>query len=231
MSHTDQVTQVATRLEQAILGGEFAAGERLPPERELAKQLGVSRSVLREALGRLTSLGLVRSRHGSGTRVQAPSPRQLAVGYQRLLAGPEFRLEHLAQVRLPLEVAIAALAATHRTDAHLARLEKTQKDLGNPRGSLEKHVAADVDFHQVLAEATGNPLFSVVLAPIQKLLIESRRRTLGRFGSELAHRHHARVLAAVAARDAAAAAAAMRQHLEANVEHLRAVDEAGGKVV
>jgi GntR family transcriptional regulator, transcriptional repressor for pyruvate dehydrogenase complex len=229
MSRTDQVTQIATRLEQAILGGEFAPGERLPSERVLSARLGVSRSVVREALGRLTSLGLVRSQHGSGTRVEAPSPRQLAVGYQRLLAGPDFRLEHLAEVRLPLEVAIAALAAAHRTDAHLARLEKTQKVLGNPRGSLEKHVAADVDFHQALAEATGNPLFSVVLAPIQKLLIESRRRTLGRFGSELAHRHHAKILTAVAARDEAAAAAAMREHLEANVVHLRQVED--GKVV
>src|SRR5262249_38965021 len=133
---------------------------------------------------------------------------------------------HLAEVRLPLETAIAGLAARHRTDEHLARLEATQADLANARASLEAQVAADLGFHAVLAEASGNPLFGLVLAPIQSLLIESRRRTLGRHGARLAHEHHALILDAVRRRDEGGAVEAMRRHLETNVRHLRAEPEA-----
>jgi GntR family transcriptional repressor for pyruvate dehydrogenase complex len=223
-SRTDNVSQVADHLERAILTGQMATGDVLPSERGLSAQLGVSRSVVREALHRLASLGLVRSVHGSGTRVEAPTSRAVTVGYQRLLQRPDFRLADLAAVRLPLETIIAALAAQKRTPADLERLAEAQKVLGNPRRSLDVHVQADLDFHAALADATGNPLFQVVLGPIQQLLMESRRRTLGRFGSEIAHRHHAQILAAVAAGDATAAERAMREHIEANFQHLHESD-------
>jgi DNA-binding FadR family transcriptional regulator len=223
MSRTDHVTQLADWLEQAILSGEFRPGDLLPSEREISTRRGVSRSVVREALGRLASLGLVRSVHGSGTRVEAPSSRQVTVGYQRLLSRPDFRLEDLAAVRLPLETAIAAQAAERRSDDDLARMERAQQVLANPRRSLEAHAEADLEFHAALADATGNPLFRVVLAPIQQLLIASRRQTLGRYGSEIAHRHHEAILAAVRDRNPGAAARAMREHIEANFQHLRDV--------
>ena len=227
MSRIDRVSQVAEHFERAILSGELAAGALLPSERDLSAQMGVSRSVVREALGRLASLGLVRSVHGSGTRVEAAGTRQVTVGFQRLLSRPDYRPEDLAAVRLPLETAIAAAAAACRTDEHLRRLDKTQKVLGNPRRALAAHVKADLEFHALLAEATGNPLFQVVLAPIVELTIQSRWRTLGRFGSELACRHHARILEAVRAGDAAAAQRAMREHLEANFQHLGELARSG----
>jgi GntR family transcriptional repressor for pyruvate dehydrogenase complex len=222
MPTADRVREVVAHLEQRILSGQLAPGDKVPAERDLSAALGVSRSVVREAIGRLASMGLVRSVHGSGTRVEAPNGRPITAGYQRLLRQGEFDLAHLAEVRLPLESAIAALAARHRGDDHLARLAAAQKALANARAGLDAHVRADLEFHAVLAEASGNPLFGIVLAPIQELLIESRRRTLGRHGSALAHGHHAAILAAVEARDAEAAARAMRAHLEANFQHLNA---------
>jgi DNA-binding FadR family transcriptional regulator len=161
--------------------------------------------------------------HGSGTRVETPDGRQATAGYQRFLQLADLRPQDLGEVRLPLETAIAALAAQRRTEEHLARLEKTQAALGNPRGSLEAHAKADLEFHTTLAEASGNPLFQLILRPIQQLLIESRRRTLGRYGAELAHEHHATILAAVRKGDPAAAANAMRSHIEANLQHLSQV--------
>jgi len=225
MSQLDRVSQVADWLEQSILSGELATGAELPSEREISSQLGVSRTVVREALGRLSSLGLVRSIHGSGTRVEAPSSRQVALGYQRLLRRPDVKLEHLAAIRLPLETAIASLAAAQRTDDHLVRLEKAQKVLANPRRTLESHVKADVAFHTILADATGNPLFQVVLEPIAELLSESRRQTLEHYGAELAHRHHENILEAVRQRDREAAAQAMREHIDANYRHLAELAE------
>ncbi len=228
MSRIDRVSQIADHFERAILSGELPPGELLPSERDLSAQMGVSRSVVREALGRLASLGLVRSVHGSGTRVEAAATRPLTVAYQRLLSRPDFHLDDLSAVRLPLETAIAAAAAARRTDEHLARLDRTQKILGNPRRGLEAHVKADLEFHALLAEATGNPLFQVVLVPIQELLIHSRWRTLGRYGADLACRHHAAILAAVRAGDSEAAARAMREHIEANMQHLGEIERGSG---
>src|SRR5262249_52162042 len=223
MPRVDHVRKLVEHFERAILAGEYAPGDLLPPEREISARMDVSRSVVREALGRLASLGLVRSVHGSGTRVEEPSSRPVTVGYQRLLRRSDLRIQDLAAVRLPLETTIAALAAARRTEADLDALRATQKVLGNPRRSLEAHVRADLDFHAVLARATGNPLFQVVLAPIQELLIESRRQTLGRYGAEIAFRHHARILTAVEAGDAGAAEQEMREHIQANFQHLNDV--------
>lgn len=225
MADNDHVSALAGHYERAILSGELAPGDLLPSERDISARMGVSRSVVREALGRLASLGLVRSQHGSGTRVEAPTSKQVTVGYQRLLTRPDFKLEDLSAVRLPLETTIARLAALQRSDEDLARLEKTQKVLGNARRSLEAHIKADLDFHLALANATGNALFGIVLAPIQQLLVESRRRTLGRYGAEIAHRHHAKILDAVRAQDARAAEREMRRHIEANFRHLHATEE------
>jgi DNA-binding FadR family transcriptional regulator len=220
VSAGDRVSDLVAHFEGLILSGGLAPGDQLPSERAISVEMGVSRSVVREAIGRLASLGLVRSVHGSGTRVEAPSARPITQGYQRLLRRGEVELSQLAQVRLPLETAIAALAARHRRDEHLAGLQRAQQALAQPQAGLEEQVRADLEFHAVLAEATGNPFFGLVLAPIQELLIESRRRTLGRHGALLALGHHAAVLDAVRARDEQAAAEAMRRHLETNVRHL-----------
>lgn len=230
MSRVDRVSEIAKQLERSILSGELVPGDLLPSEREISARQGVSRSVVREALGRLASLGLVRSVHGSGTRVELPSGRQVTDGYRRLLGRPDCRLEDLAAVRLPLETTIASLAATMRTEAHLERLQETQEILGDPTRPLDEHVKADLEFHAILAEATGNSLFKLVLTPMQELLIESRRHTLGCYGADLAHGHHALILDAVRAGDDQGASAAMRHHLEANFQHLHeaeAVGEAG----
>lgn len=221
MSRIDRVSQIAGRLEQQILSGELASGTQIPSEREISAQLKVSRSVVREALGRLASLGLIQSVHGSGTRVGAPSTKQVTMGYRRLLSRDDVRLEDVWAVRMPLETAIAALAAKNRLDEHLVRMEKVQKILGSARRSLEAHAKADLEFHAILAEASGNPVFAVVLAPIQELLIATRRRTLGRYGSQIAFEHHNKILKAVAEHDADRAAQEMRQHLTANLLHLK----------
>lgn len=220
MAGVDRVNELVRHFEAQILSGQLAPGDLLPSERAISVAMNVSRSVVREALGRLADRALVRSVHGSGTRVEAPSSRPITEGLQRLLRQGEVQLAQLAEVRLPLETAIAALAARHRSDEQLERMARTQQVLAEPSASLEAQAAADVAFHALLAEASGNPLFGVVLEPIQQLLIESRRRTLGRHGAALAHAHHGAILAAVVRRDEAGAAEAMRRHLQVNVRHL-----------
>ena len=216
----NRVEELVAHFERRILSGELAPGDLLPAERVISAEMAVSRSVVREAIGRLASLGLVRSVHGSGTRVEAATGRPITQGFQRLLRRADVDLAHLAEVRLPLETAIAGFAARHRSDEQLAKMERTQKVLARAGASLEAHVGADLEFHALLAEASGNPLFGLVLAPIQELLIESRKRTLGKHGAPLALEHHAAILDAVRRRDEPAAVEAMRRHLQVNERHL-----------
>lgn len=223
-SVADRVSEITAHLEQLILSGTLKPDDRLPPERDLAEQWDVSRSVVREAIGRLAGVGLVRSRQGSGTRIGAPDGSHQLLNYQWLLKQGILRLDHLSTARLPLETTIAELAAEHRTDEHLARLEAEQRILANGQASLKAHVEADMRFHAILAEATGNPIFAIILAPIQELLIESRRRTLGKYGAKLAHDHHAKILTAVTKQNPAAARKAMHDHIAANSQHLADLD-------
>lgn len=220
MTVPDRVAAVVAELERMILKEGLEPGDRLPTERDLSTQLDVSRSVVREAIKRLQSLGRVTSLQGSGTRVASPSGEQVSAGYRWLFQHTDLRLEHLAAVRIPLETTIASLAAEHRTDEQIVRLEEAQARLGDESRSLKSQVEADVDFHAILAEATGNPIFQMILGPIQELLVESRRQTISRYGARLAFEHHERILAAIKVRRPQAAYKAMADHLQTNAAHL-----------
>ena len=220
MSGSNRVLTVLNELQDRITSGRYVPGELLPPERELSASLGVSRGVLREALGILSGMGLIKSRQGSGNQVEFPSTQHVSASYGRLLRRLDHHPEHLCAVRLALETSIASLAATHRTDEHLNALERTQELLSRTRPSNEVCVRADVDFHSTLAEASGNPIFEIVLAPIQGLLLECRRRAIPRFGPSVIVEHHGRILAAVRDGDPDQAIKSMREHIKLSTEHL-----------
>jgi DNA-binding FadR family transcriptional regulator len=228
MPRIDRVAQITSQLERSIRSGEFAPGDRLPSEREFSARLGVSRGVIREALGCLAGQGLVESYRGSGTRVRAPDSRPVTAGLSRLIGQMDHRLEDLCAVRLVIEPAIAAMAALHRTDEHLERMERTQAIFRNPRRSLKTYVQADMEFHASLADAAGNPIFVIILEPIQELLRESRRQTIGHDGLVFISEPHGKILDAVRARDSETASRAMRQHIEiatAQIARLRRTAE------
>jgi GntR family transcriptional repressor for pyruvate dehydrogenase complex len=217
---SNRVLTVLNELQDRITSGRYVPGEFLPPERKLSAALGVSRGVLREALGILSGMGLIKSRQGSGNHVEFPSIQHVSASYGRLLRRLDHHPEHLCAVRLVLETSIAALAATHRTDEHLDALERTQELLSRGRPATEVCVRADVDFHSTLAEASGNPIFEIVLAPIQGLLLECRRRAIPRFGSGVIIEHHGRILTAVRDGDPGKASQFMREHIELSTLHL-----------
>ena len=227
-SGLDRVDELSAALEAAIVGGEWETGQRLPAEPELAARFDAGRADLRRALARIASRGLVVPAPGRGFRVLSAGDRQVTQGYQALLQAEPARLEDLATVRLVLETAIAAAAARNRTPTHLRALARQQDILFNPRRSLAAHVRADGEFHRLLAQATGNSVYPLVLAPIQNRLTESRLQTLKSFGAQIAHMHHQRILEAVRARDESEAAAAMGEHLQVNQRHLEHLGETRG---
>jgi GntR family transcriptional regulator, transcriptional repressor for pyruvate dehydrogenase complex len=213
MSHLERVAQITAQLERSIRSGELAPGDRLPSERQFSARFGVSRGVIREALGCLAGQGLVKSYRGSGTRVTPPDSRLVTAGLSRLIGQMDHRLEDLCAVRLVIEPAIAAMAAIHRAEEHLDRMEKTQAIFRNPRRSLETYVQADMVFHASLADASGNPIFVIILEPIRELLRESLRQTMRHCALQFISEPHGKVLDAVRARAPERTLSALRQQI------------------
>jgi GntR family transcriptional repressor for pyruvate dehydrogenase complex len=218
--------RVAEHMMDLVLDGTLSSGMRLPPERILAEQFGVSRTVIREAVRTLVSRGVLETRGGSGSYVRGPDPAAAARSVTLQL-----RLHHgstpvpytkIHEVRRVLEVEIAALAAERAQVNDIAALEREVERQRRARHDRDAYVASDVAFHAALAMATHNELFAVLLNSIQDVMMEVRRLGFQVPGSvDNGLMHHERVLAAVKAGDAAAAARAMTDHLHDSARILR----------
>ncbi|WNF00346.1 FadR/GntR family transcriptional regulator [Streptomyces luomodiensis] len=212
--------QVEQQMREAILGGQFAQGDKLPPETELAQQFGVSRPTVREALGALVSAGLIRKIPGvaGGSFVNTVTPdslsRMLGESVDTILRLGALDLVELTEVRRMLETPAARLAARHRTDEQLRELHAiverqrttTIDDPGIP--------GYDLAFHTTIGQASGNRLLAAFIGsvhdsthPAQYLDVtqEVGRRTV---------KQHIAILAAIESGDEAAAAEAMESHLD-----------------
>lgn len=207
--------QIADQLSQLIRRGDFRAGDRLPAERELAEQLGVSRPTVREALIALEVEGIVEVRGGSGVFVlDRARPR----GDGASSTPPPGPFD-LIQARWLIESECAFLAASHATPAQLQRLKDALDEMRAARTHSPQATAADQRFHLGIAEASGN---AALLLVVQQLW-ELRTGTLytqmeSHFTGEeiwrLAVAEHAELLTAITQRDPAAARRAMRTHMK-----------------
>jgi len=188
----------AERLEAMLAARRLAPGDRLPPERQLAAELGVSRASLREALRRLVDLGIVEARQGSGTYL---APVDLA---------------DLFAARLRIEPQAARLAARRRGDEQLAQLEQTLAELRATERDAAAFAAADARLHEIVTDASGSRALRVLLAALADLLRHSRARTASDDAVRAAALTQLTALvAAIRERDAAGAERAMRAHLRA----------------
>ena len=151
---------IANQLEQRILEGSLKPGDRLPPEREFALELGVSRPSLREAMQKLVSKGLLSTRHGGGTFVTDRLEAYFVDPWQDMLKSQPFLHRDLLEFRQMLETQAAALAAERATDVDILRLDAAYAALDEAytQGDLPACVVADVAFHQAIAEASHNLL-------------------------------------------------------------------------
>lgn len=207
---------VGAYLEQ-LIREQLRAGDRLPPERELAEQLGVSRGSVREALRELAQRRVVERRPGRGTVLLEPDDDVLAV--RAALSDATGDRAHVAELRQLVEPQVAGLAAARATPSDLLVLERTlaasTSDLPAAR-SLE----LDLRFHARLAQAAGNPLLLAVCELATELALDVRRRShRTRAGRRSSVEGHRALMAAVAAHDPDAAVAAMEAHL-GDVERL-----------
>jgi len=218
---------VTRDLEERIATGELAPGCLLPPEAQLARGYGVSSRVVREALGALAARGLVAVLAGKGTVVRGVDAAALRDFFLVAMRSDSHGLWDLFELRKLVEVQVAALAARRATAAGIARCEAAFARLEAAQGSPETYVVADVDFHQSIAEATGNRMLALVLEGLREPLRVARTLSWQgrlRVGDEIADQieMHRRILQAVRRHQPRAAGDAMARHLDLAELHLRA---------
>ncbi|MBL8700831.1 MAG: FadR family transcriptional regulator [Alphaproteobacteria bacterium] len=219
--------EAVTRISEAIRDGQLAPGARLPTEASLMRAMGVSRTVVREAVAALRAEGLVETRQGAGAFVAADDSR---VPFRIEMAGPR-ALEEVLEVmelRLAVEVEAAALAAARASTRHVAAVRKALGAITAAIGRRESAVAEDFAFHRAIAAATGNARFVQFLAFLGRHLIprQSVRAATASAAENLEYleriqSEHARIAEAIAAGDPAAARTAMRTHLEGSLARYR----------
>jgi len=206
--------EVARQLERMILK-KLHPGDKLPSERELAETLGVSRSSIRDAIRSLELIGLVEPRQGSGTVVREISADTVMNPLTNVLRHKVELVTELIDFRKMLEPPLSARAATHATEDELAEMEEILHRQETKFRAGQLAIEEDSEFHYAIAMASGNSVVLKVLDVLMDLLRDTRERSLqteGRPHKSLAG--HRKILAAIKKRDAEAAKAAMRRHIE-----------------
>lgn len=207
--------KVALQLQRLICDGSLKPGEKLPPERELADMFHVSRGSLRDAVRALEVTGFVEARHGEGTVVRTPSADSLL---QPLTAAMLRRREfvgELLEFRAMIEPVLAKRAAAYASAEDLQRLRDVLRRQQEKVDHGEIAIDEDTEFHNTIAHAAKNEVVLNVLEAFMDLLRESREHSLqveGRLQKSL--EGHRQILHAIERRDALAAEAAMRRHIE-----------------
>lgn len=204
--------EIVARLRALILAGVLQPGDRLATERELAEQLVVSRSAVREALLRLQSAGLVERRQGSGTRVSARIP--ISTVLASLRDDDDDTLTASTEFRTVVEPQIARLAAARIQPAELDALGAllAESDVAQ---DAERSVKLDIAFHVAVATATRNRLLASLSELTVSWTLEARLFShVAEHGRRMSHDGHLRVLRALRAGSPDAAEAAMRVHLD-----------------
>lgn len=223
---------VVSVLRGKIEKGQLRPGDRLPPERELAQKIGVSRPSVRAGLRSLAAMGVVQTRHGSGTYI-ADGPPQLDSRPLGLLAALHgFTPEQMFEARRVLEVGVAGLAAERATAEQIAAMSEEVTGMFASVEDPEAFLRHDVRFHRAVAMASGNPILASLVEMVSSLYFEHRRRNLprGRDLRETAATHR-NIYQAVRAHDVDRARREMGVHLPRlrDAAHtLEAVRAAGG---
>lgn len=208
---------VAAQLVQLITKKSYAVGEKLPSERVLAEQFGVSRSSMREAIRGVEASGLVSSSHGVGVFVVSNTMHTQST--QDILVFEDFTVPELFEVRRMLEGDAAALAAQRLTPAFAAELQEIIGQCEDEDLTDEEFVKLDIKLHQTVAQASQNGLLSTLYNGLEPLMLKYSHRVIALPGRrEHAHAGHTKIVKAITERQSRQARTAALAHIQ-DVEH------------
>jgi GntR family transcriptional repressor for pyruvate dehydrogenase complex len=213
MKPTEGVTAeiVVQHVRSLIERGELRPGDRLPPERELAVQLGVSRPSVRAGLRSLAAIGVLQTRHGAGTFITDGPPTLGSEPLSFLAALHGFTRDEMFEARRALEVGVAGLSAERASDDQIATIAEEVTGMFASLDDAQAFLIHDIRFHRAVAAASGNPILASLVEMVSALFYEQRKKTAsnGRDLKQSAQAHR-NIYHAIRAHDAKRARAARR---------------------
>jgi GntR family transcriptional repressor for pyruvate dehydrogenase complex len=206
--------EILAQVRALVARGDLRPGDRLPPERDLALQLGVSRPSVRAALRSLVAMGLLVARRGSGTYVTDGPPALVSEPLALLAALHGFTLDEIFEARRSLESLLAGMAAERATGEHLVEMAEEIANMYASLGDPRQFLLHDIGFHKAIARASGSPVLATVAEMVSAMHYERRRETIGR-ARDLEQRagEHRRIFAAIRKGSADEARRTMAEHI------------------
>ena len=216
---------VVDKITNSIINGELSDGELLPPENQLCDIFGVSRSIFREAIRVLASKGLIEVKQGHGTFVRLPKINIPEEAVRNYLITNAFSLFQLMEVRTPIEVEVARLAAERRDEKHLNSMTKSLQIMHTPLGSAEVYSDADETFHKAIIAASGNAVFGIMIHSIMGNLHISRQLAIRHFGIAVVIQEHEKIFEAIKNQKPSIAADKMKEHMDFALKRINQTNE------
>ncbi|MTH78051.1 FadR/GntR family transcriptional regulator [Paracoccus aestuariivivens] len=214
--------RIAAQFAERIHRGDIKPGDKLPTEHALSQTFGVSRTVIREAIAQLRNEGLVETRQGIGAFVIERQARHIRLGDGGQMDKHAFT--DLYQLRVPLEIEAAGLAALHRSDEQMQMLDAALAKMNSSIDWNTEGVAADLEFHRIIALATGNHYFdqfiSAVADRVGHAIVTAREAIMFDEIMAITIEEHGAIRDAILTQDAHAARDAMRRHLKGSAHRV-----------
>jgi GntR family transcriptional repressor for pyruvate dehydrogenase complex len=229
--HRNLAQGVVAYISDSIRDGSLDPGDKLPTESEIMRILGVSRTVVREAISHMQAAGLVETRHGIGTFVLEPrTTNMLGIDPNTVITMRDVLA--LLELRISLETEAAGLAATRRTDAQLQQLRAALDNFEACVRTDGETVGSDLQFHLLIAQASANRYFHDILSHLGTNIIPRARLNSAKLAQDdpvvymqRVINEHEDIFRAIARKDSESARAAMRTHLSNSRERLRRAAE------
>jgi GntR family transcriptional repressor for pyruvate dehydrogenase complex len=175
---THRTMQVVDHIRSLMQKGTLQPGDQIPPEREFARTLKISRASLRTGINYLAAMGVLKVRHGVGTFVADGPPEfdKASLSLMGVLHG--FQSWQMFEARLILESSLAELAAERSTEEHHAALSEEVAEMFAALGSPADYLIHDILFHRIISQASGNPILATLMETITSALYDDRRKTV-----------------------------------------------------
>ena len=175
---THRTMQVVDHIRSLMEKGTLQPGDQIPPEREFATSLKISRASLRTGINYLAAMGVLKVRHGVGTFVADGPPEfdKASLSLMGVLHG--FQSWQMFEARLILESSLAELAAERSNDEHHAALSEEVAEMFASLDNPTEYLIHDVRFHRIISQASGNPILATLMETITSALYDDRRKTV-----------------------------------------------------
>lgn len=221
ISKTNISHEVYNQIRNNIKDGMWPAGSKIPSENELANQFGVSRVSVRNAVNILSGQGILESRHGEGTFVSDLSIDSYFRALVPLLTVNAGNLVAVYEFRKILEVGNVRLLFRNLKETDVSDLENNYSEMLSAQDDIEKFVNLDYQFHQLIADKTGNPVCGSMHEILRKALLPFQLRVQTAFGTKGGSKYHRLVLDAITRGKEDEAVALMTEHMEMTIRNIR----------